>query len=185
LFDTTLFNVSIPDVSTNKGKALVLSGCRVVLSEEGVPYSEFDELNYYSLNCNDFGCGRTDIELSFENIFQNPYFKFYVKCVAIRTESEVLCKINRNPALEYDSYTKVTKEGKFAWGLRYYFRTKKEHQLIINCKSFCVEGFVAIKKETNVYGFMCQIRKTDNGWQMSEGNTYRIYKHANIKNLYH
>lgn len=73
MLDTTLINVSIPVVSTQNGKALVLSGCRVVLSED-IPYSELDE--------------------------------------------------------------------------------------------------------TNVYGFLCQIKQTNDGWQMIEGNTYQIYKHA-------
>lgn len=187
MLDTTLFNVSIPDVFASEGKSLVLSGCRVILSEE-IPYSEFEELNCYSLNCNDYGYGRADIELSFENKFHNPYFKFYIQCVAIRTDSEVLCKVNRNPTpkpLLLDNHTKVTKDGKMALRLGYYFKTEKERALLTSCKSFCIEGFVALKKKTNVYGFMCQVEKTDGGWQMKEGNTYRIYKYANIRSLYH
>lgn len=187
MFDTTLFNVSIPNISANEGSALVLSGCRVNLSED-IPYSEFDELSYYSLNCNDFGCGGADIELSFDNNFKNPYFKFYIQCVAIRTDSGVLCKINRSSIHKdsaLDNFSKITKDGKMALGLGYYFKTQKEYEMLTHCKSFCIEGFIAIKKKTNVYGFVCRLKKTDDGWQMIEGNTYRIYKRVNIRNLYH
>lgn len=187
LFDTTLFNVSFPDVTISESKSLILSGCRVSLSEN-TSYSEFEELNCYSLNCNDYGFGRTDIELSFENMFHDPYFKFYIQCVAIRADNEVLCKINRNPMPKadlLDNHTKVTKHGKMAVCLGYYFKTEKERLLLVNSKSFCIEGFVALKKKTNVYAFACQIEKTDDGWKLEEGNTYRIYKHVNIRGLYH
>lgn len=187
MLDTTLFNVNLPDVPTSEGKALVLSGCRVVLAKD-IPYSELDELNYYSLNCNDYGYGRTEIELSFENKFSDPYFKFYIQCVAIRTDNAILCKTNRNlmhKALMPNNYTKITKNGKVALAIGYYFKSPKERELLINCQSFCIEGFVALKRKTNVYGFMCRIEQTDNGWKMSEGNTYQTYKHVNIRGLYH
>ena len=66
-----------------------------------------------------------------------------------------------------------------------YFRSQKEQEQLIKCHSFSIEGFIALKKKTNVYGFMCQIEQTNDGWQMIEGNTYQIYKHANITGLYH
>lgn len=187
MLDTTLINVSIPVVSTKNSKALVLSGCRVVLSEN-IPYSELDELNYYSLNCNDYGHGGANIELNFENKFQNPYFKFFAQCIAIRTDREILCKINLNSmsnVSNISNYSKITKDGKLALGIYYYFRSQKEQEQLIKCHSFSIEGFIALKKKTNVYGFMCQIEQTNDGWQMIEGNTYQIYKHANITGLYH
>lgn len=82
----------------------------------------------------------------------------------------------------YGNFTKVTKEGKIALGLEYYFTTQREYNLLLNCESFCVEGFVAFKKKTNVY--VCT-EKTDCGWKMTEGNTYQINKRVNIENLYH
>lgn len=187
MFDTTLFNVNIPVKLTGDGrsKALVLSGCRVVVSEN-IPYSEFDELNYYALNCNDYGHGRVDIELSFENSKIDPYFEFFIQCVTIRTDKSVLCKVNQNRvANPYGNFTKVTKEGKIALGLEFFFRTQSEYELLMNCESFCVEGFVAFKKKTNIYGFMCRTEKTDSGWRMTEGNTYQINKRVNIEKLYH
>jgi len=186
LLDTTLFNVSLPSAPTNAGKALILSGCRVVL-DKNIPYSEFDELNYYSFNCNDYGYGRTDVELSFENIFKNPYSRFFVRCLAIRTNNAILCKIDQNivPKISMiENYTKITKDGKVAIGIGYYFRSQHERDLLVNCSSFCVEGFFALGKKTKVYGFMCRIDQTDGGWCMSEGNTYQTYKHTNIKSLH-
>jgi hypothetical protein len=189
LLNTTLFNVNISVEPSNKpnDNALVLSGCRVTLLEE-TAYSEFDELNYYSLNSNDYGVDGINIELSFENIFNNPYFKFWARCITIRTDKQVLCKINYNSmvntAMDHN-FSKVTKEGKIAIGLGYYFRSQEEQNQILNCKSFCVEGFIALKEKKNVYGFMCRIDKVNDCWQMSEGNTYKIYKHVNISKLYH
>lgn len=183
----TLFNVSFPNENTNKSKALILSGCRVDLIQK-VPYSEFDELNFYFLNNNDFGFGITNIELSFENNFIDPYFIFYIQCVTIRSDNGVLCKINKNAIpkrLKLGNYTKITKEGKIALGLKYYFRTQEEVEALINCNAFCIEGFLALKQKTNVYGFMVQIVKYDDEWVMEAGNTYRIHKHSSIEHLYH
>lgn len=187
LFDTTLFNVNLPTITTSESKSLILSGCRVVLPEM-IVYSELDELNYYTLNNNDYGYGRTDIELNFENGFKNPYFKYYVQCVTIRADKKIICKINNNRLIQcfkYDYYTKITKEGKLALGISYYFKSEDERSLLMNCNSFCIEGFVALKRKTNVYGFMCRVDRVQDKWVISEGNTYRIYGRTNIKNLVH
>jgi len=187
MLDTTLFNLSLPDNSSKESDALILSGCRVVLGGAS-PYSELDELNYYPLNCNDYECGRTDIEFSFDNSFKASYSKFFIQCVSIRTDDKLLCKINKNPLPKFllnNNYTKITKSGKIAFGLSYYFKSKEEKEQLLNCKLFCVEGFVALNKKTNVYGFMCLIKKKNNGWELVEGNTYKIYKDTNINNLYH
>ena len=185
--ETTLFNVTIPSPVSDKGNVMVISGCRVGLDRQ-LPYSEFEELTYYNLNMNDYGCGRTDIEISFENSLKNPYVDFWIQCVSIRTDNEVLFKINNNSFVEklkIKHYTKVTKEGKVAFGAGYYFRNEEEREQLLQCSSFCFEGFVALGKKTNVYGFMCKVDRTENGWVLSEGNTYRIYKHSNIKWLFH
>lgn len=187
MFDTTLFNVSLPSITTNENKSLIISGCRVVLPET-IEYSELDDLNYYRLNSNDFNSGRADIELSFENGFKDPYFIYYVQCVTIRADKKIICKINRNRSqeiLKLNNYTKVTKEGKLALGISYYFKTEAERSLLLHCNSFCIEGFVALKSKTNVYGFMCRVDRVQGDWVISEGNTYRIYRHTNIRYLAH
>ncbi|NLL73632.1 MAG: hypothetical protein GX237_08910, partial [Clostridiales bacterium] len=73
MLDTTLFNINLPPIEINVNKpgdtSLILTGCRVELSEN-IVYSELDELNYYSLNCNDYNYGRADIELSYEKVFK-------------------------------------------------------------------------------------------------------------------
>ena len=187
MLDTTLFNVSLPEVSVGSKKTLVLSGCRVKLTQEQ-PYSEFEELNSYSINCNDYGCGKAEIELLFDNSFSDPYFAFYMQCISIRTDKGILCKINKNPTPDIifgDRYSKVTKEGKVAFGLGYYFRSKEEVATLSNSEAFCIEGFVAIGKKTNVYGFMCQMKKECGEWHLTDGNTYRIYKRAHIRGLSH
>lgn len=187
MLDTTLFNVNLPTIEVNENKSLILTGCRVVLPED-IVYSELDELNYYCLNCNDYGYGRTDIELSFENIFRDPYFDYWIQCVSIRADNKIICKINNNryyEKLKYSHYTKITKEGKLALGMGYYFRDDLERSLLMNCSSFCIEGFIALSRKTNVYGFMCRVENINNCWEISEGNTYRTYKNTNIKWLVH
>lgn len=173
--------------SSPVNKSLVLCGCRVKLFEDQA-YSELDELNYYALNSNDFGFGRVDVEISCENNLANPYTKFYISCVAIRADNKILCKINRNGTpniLALPNYTKITKDGKMAFGISYYFQSDNERDLLLKCNSFCFEGFIALKKKTDVFGFMCRVEQANNGWIMDEGNTYRIYKKANIDYLCH
>lgn len=187
MLDATLFNVSLPEVSVGSKKTLVLSGCRVKLTQDQ-PYSEFEELTFYSMNNNDYGCGKAEIELFFDNRFSNPYFKFYMQCITIRTNSKLLIKSNintmSNVVLEH-RYSKVTKDGKVSFGLGYFFRTEKERQMLRNSESFCVEGFIAIGRKRNVYGFVCQMRKRNGEWILTDGNTYKIYKRTNIQTLAH
>lgn len=186
MLDTTLFSVSFP-ANITSSKSLILSGCRVILPEEKA-YSEFDELNYYDLNANDYECGRVDIEISCENNFSNPYTRFYISCVAIRADYKILCKVNQNVTLKsfgLHNYTKVTKEGKMAFGISYYFKSMEERNLLLGCHAFCIEGFVALKKKTNGYGFMCRVEQSNGKWIIEEGNTYQIYHNKNIEYLCH
>ncbi|MBE5968451.1 MAG: hypothetical protein E7255_16105 [Lachnospiraceae bacterium] len=127
--------------SNSENESLILSGCRVVLPEK-IEYSELDELSYYTLNCNDYDYGRMDIELNFENGFKDPYFKYYVQCVTIRADKKAICKINRNRSrevLKLNNFTKITKEGKLALGISYYFKSLAERSLLLQCNSFCIE----------------------------------------------
>lgn len=148
MLDTTLFSVSFP-ASITSSKSLVLSGCRVALPE-GQTYSEFDELNYYDLNANDYECGRVDIEICCENSFPNPYSKFYISCVSIRTDCKILCKINHNltsKLLLLPNYTKVTKEGKVAFGISYHFKSMEERNLLIRLSFFLHRRICCTQKE--------------------------------------
>ncbi|MEA5056121.1 hypothetical protein SDC9_150204 [bioreactor metagenome] len=183
MLDTTLFSVSIP-VNNTPSESLILSGCRVGVPEDQT-YSELDELNYYALNNNDFEWGSVNIEICCENNFLNPYSDFYISCVSIRADSKILCKISRNTSIKQRNYAKVTKEGKIAFGISYYFTSMAERNLLLHCHTFCIEGFVAFKKKTNVYGFMCRVGQSDGEWIMEEGNTYRIYYNQNIDHLCH
>lgn len=183
----TLFNVSLSTHYSNESTALVLSGCKVILSED-IPYSELDELSCYYLNNNDYDCGRIIVELYFNNYFIDPYFEFYIQCVSIRADNNLLCKINKNlkqQTMGNKNYTKITKEGKLSIGIGYFFKSQRECEMLFNCKSFCIEGFVAPKKKNNVYGFMCCVEQNADEWILDEGNTYRINKNISINNLYH
>lgn len=188
MLDTTLFNVQLSIPQTRVNKSLILTGCIANLLPEKDVYSEFDHLNFYPLNCNDYDFGRVDIEFCFENSFDNPYFEFYVKCFAIRTDTGVLRKIDINSTPKKfmtPNFSKVNMDNKLVMGISYYFESEKERIKVEKCKQFCIEGFIALKKKTNVYGVMCKIENLDNVWHMVSGNTYRIYKRTNIDDLWH
>ncbi len=188
IYSKPLINVNLPARTINQNKSLVLSGCQVIMSEGVLPYSELDELSYYYLNNNDYNFGETKIELFFDNNFENPYLEFYIQCVSIRADNNTLCKINKNLSskiMKKTYHTKIKRDGKVALGVGYFFRTEKEKSYLINCKSFLIEGFLALNKKSNVYGFMCCVEKTENGWSLREGNTYRIYNNNSIDDLYH
>lgn len=180
-----LFDVNLANSNTSQNNALILSGCKVKLN--AVPYSELDELTYYYLNNNDFGYGIIKIELNFENTFINPYFDFYIQCVSIRADNKTICKIDKNPSSisNKHNYTKLNKWNKLSLGVRYNFRSIDERDDILNCSSFCIEGFVALKNKTSVYGFMCHVQKIDNEWYLIDGNTYKPYKNVHINSLHH
>lgn len=186
MLDTTLFSVSIPSRPV-PNQALIISGCSVILPEQQ-EYSELDELNYYDLNNNDYGFGRADIQIFCENNGSIPYQRFFVSCVSIRADNQTLCKINRNIAghkFSLQSYTKATKEGKMAFGISYFFHSMDERILLLKCKSFSIEGFIALQKKSNVYGFMCRVDQSDGQWIMKEGNTYRHYRNKSINSFFH
>lgn len=191
--NTTLFGINLQNNASAQNNALILSGCKVTLVESK-PYSELEEMNCCYLNSNDFACGSVAVELYFDNIlYKNPYVKFFVNCISIRTDKGVLCKLNVNPSPYEENYTKITKDGKLSIGIGYFFRTVEEKKALNSCNSFCIEGFVALKKKKNVFGFVCCVQKapkneqkpTENDWVLTDGNTYKIYKKANIYGLHH
>lgn len=186
MLDLTLFKVGLPSKENNiQSTALILSGCRTIVTDE-TSYSEQDEQNYCLLNdVNDFG--KLDIELSFENTMKNPYLKFYIRCVTIRTNNEKICAIDKSmpEQFKFDNYTKVTKDGKMAVGITYFFRSAEEREKLLNCNSFCVEGFISLKNKTTVYGFVCRVVHQADGWELVDGNTFRTSLHTNIESYIH
>lgn len=178
----TLFDVNISNDTYNGNNALVLSGCKLSLLEN-IKYSELDENNYLYLNNNDYGCGGINVELNFDNNYKNPYFEFYINCITIRVDNKIFVK--KNVYTSHKSYTKINKNGKLSIGVGYFFTSEEEYEIIKECSSFVIEGFIAFNKKNNVYGFMCEVKKERNLWNLSEGNTYKIYKKAKINNLLH
>lgn len=179
----TLFNIVLPNNIVSNNEVLILSGCKTAVAENKI-YSEFEELNCCFLNANDYNCGNMIIHLFFDYAFKNPYLRFYVNCISIRTNDGILCKVD-GVSLHDENFTKITKEGKLSICIGYFFRSEREYAKIINCKSFCVEGFAAFGKKNNVFAFMCSIEQNENGWMLSDGNTYKIYKKVNISKLRH
>ncbi len=164
---------------------LVLSNCKVLFDDKTL-FSEIDELNSCLLNSNN-SCGHMLLELTFETI-KNPYSIFYLGCLSLRTDNGVVIKINKPSSLKEfisPNYTKVNKNGKMVIGVEYYFRTEKERNQFLTCHSLCLDGFFALKRKRNTYGFMCRMDKNGFNWSFAEGNTYRIYKHTNIQHLWH
>lgn len=186
MLDLTLFKVGLPSKENNRqSTALILSGCRTIVADK-TAYSEQDEQNYCLLNdINDFGI--LDIELSFENTMKNPYSKFYIQCVTIRTDNEKICAIDKSNSTmsKSDNYTKITKEGKMAVGITYFFRSAEEREKLLNCHSFCVEGFISLKNKTTVYGFVCRVVHKAEGWELVDGNTFKTALHTNIESYIH
>ena len=188
MLDSTvnLFNVSVSPVETNSNKSLILSGCRVMLADESL-YSEIEELNFYRLNSNDYGFGFMSLEMSFDGVLCS-YARFFVQCVTLRINNRVLFKINRGPSF-FDSinkcYTKINKEGKMVLGVDYYFKTEEERRLILNCDSFCFEGFMALNNKMNVYSFVCKAQKNGDNWVLLDGNTYKTTKFQSIDSFVH
>lgn len=178
----TLFSVQLPEASV-KNKALVLTGSSAVFYSNNDVYSELDDLNFSYLNNNDYGMGYMDIEFKFENNFDDPYFKFYTGCFSIRTDNGVTIKLNGFPNRE--NYSKINKDNKVVVGIHYYFSSEEEINNFKNCNMFCAEGFIAINKKENVYGVMCKLSKNKEKWCVIDSNTYKIYEHQNICNLFH
>lgn len=147
----TLFSTQRKDVAATN-ESLVLTGCNAILYDNKYVYSELDELNFSSLNCNDYGCWRLDVEFCFQNTFNNSYFEFHAGCFSIRTNNGLTIKVHGNPNEKF--YSKINKENKLVIGIRYYFRTEEEKTNIVNCNLFCIEGFIALNKKI-IYMELC------------------------------
>lgn len=178
----TLFSVQNENISV-KGKTLVLTGCNAILFHDNLPYSELDELTISTLNNNDFGLGKMVIEFCFENNFSQPYLNCYAGCFSIRTDNGVKIKINGQPREKF--HTKINNNNKVTVGICYYFCTQQEKLLILNSKEFVAEGYIAFKKQNNVYGIMCRLSKENEAWGFNDGNTYKVYKKKSVTQLIH
>lgn len=180
----TLFSVNLLPLSLNLGKSkndmLVLSGCSTSFIDK-TNYSEFEELNSYALNSNDYDCGRIDVEFYFEsNMYQ--YEKFWAHCFSFRQDDSVI-KINGTNSSH--SYTKITMDGKMAVTVSFYLRTKKEFESMARSSRHCFEGFIAIGNKKNVYGIMCVIERQNDTYLIQAGNTFKIYNNTSIEQLRH
>lgn len=184
MFDSkiTLFEIQ-NEKSASINKALVLSGCNSILFPEKIVYSELDDLNFSFLNSNDYGFGYINIEFCFENNLKEPYVDFYSACFSIRTDNEIVIKINGNPKAK--SFSKINKDNKLVLGISYYFISEIEREKILNCSIFCIEGFVSLNTKNNIYGIMCRMIKKDGDWSIKDANTYKVYKKIRINNLCH
>lgn len=162
--------------------AIILYKCRVFDGEQNA-YSEVDEGSYCLLNLND-GFGEMKIEFSFSNADKYFYKNYYVNCVAIRTNFGVIYKTPAkfNPR---KCYSKITKDGKFAIGLSYYFHNKNEIEELLNSEQFIIEFSLAINNPKNTYQIVCNFVKSEKGWKLKDGNTYRIYKNKHINSYIH
>lgn len=183
-------NNSIDATNGQSENTLVLTSCEAKMNFEDELYNEFDELNCNYLNANDYGCGALEFYLSFSNIFQNPYQKFYISCFSIRTNTYLPIKINGKPEkyikrFHEDHYTKIDKNGNLGIGIGYFFRSEKERESIINCNKICLEGFIAFGKKKNVYGINCKFEKDENDWCLKSADTYMIDKHRSIFSYIH
>lgn len=181
-----LFNVNVSSELKSSGKCLILSGCRVDLSDESA-FSEIDMQSFYLLDRNDYGFGRMFLELAFDgDVF--PYARFYMKCMTLRVNGFPFFKIDQGPSfarLVEKNYTKINKDGKMVLGVEYYFKSAEERAKLLNCDSFCFEGFLALKHKFNVYSFVCKVCKADEGWSLQEGNTFKTTKYESIDGFWH
>lgn len=178
----TLFNLNLSNDNKNKNNVLILSGCKLLMSDD-IKYSELNENNYLYLNNNDYGYGYMNIDINFDNNYNNPYFNFYVNCITIRIDNKIYLKSNNN--CNQEVYTKINKNGKLSIGIGYFFKSLEENKAVEGCNSFMIEGFIALNKKNNVYGFMCEVINNKNTWELLEGNTYKLYKKNKIDVLNH
>lgn len=180
----TIFSVNLMPVSLNLGKVkndmLVLSGCSTSFIDK-TNYSEFEELNSYTLNSNDYNCGRIDVELCFEST-RYQYEKFWAHCFSFRQDDSVIKIDGINTS---HSYTKITMDGKMALTISFYLRNKKEFESMARSGRYCFEGFIAIGNKKNVYGIMCVIERQDDNFLLMAGNTFKTHNNISIEQLVH
>lgn len=175
-------NFPLPSKPIKETDNLILNGIRISL-DDGL-YSEIEEQNYFSLNNNDYTSGRVDIELQFVPL-KESYCQFWIGCTSIRTEHGVY-KVNPsagsyNTKHGQECRTKVTYENKMAAGITYFFNSNKDREDFLQSKMFLIEGFIALKKQNNVFGFLCRVEQENDNWIFTEGYTNRLSGKSNIR----
>lgn len=187
----TLFDVKNQnnDSNTNSNR-LVINSCKAVVYDK--IYSELEELSFANINLNNYDYGYIEYEFGFNEKFENPYKTFYISLFAIRVNLlSYPIKIDSprpstTPKIRLNkNYSKVNKDGNMSLGVRYFFRSLKEREALINGDEVLIEGCVALDTRKNNYDIMCRIIKVGNEWILDEANTYRTHKNIDIYNLWH
>lgn len=184
-FVSVFLDIIISFILSAKRENLILSDCNVHLINK-TPYSEIDELNFCPLNSNN-GFGNVSFELVFEKL-NVSYSIFYLGCLSLRTDNGFIRKLNRPDSFKEfvsKNCTKLNKNGKVVLGVEYFFQSEKEYQAFLTCSSISFDGFLALRNKYNTYGFVCRLYRKGNDFNFVEGNTSRIYKFTNIRNLWH
>ncbi len=179
----TLFSFEAKSNNTaTLSNALLLKECNVYGFSDVRVYSELDELSIDVFNRNDYGFGLLEIEFVFDNnVTENRYPEFYTKCFVIRTDTGVWIK-----PMKYQNYTvpsKVNSNGNLVISIGYYFDSQEQVDNIQQCKALLVEGFIALDSPKNVFGVMCQLRKSKDSWFIDRAYTYKPKHAKNIKHL--
>lgn len=195
MFDATA-NITLFDVKTQNSSAntnsnrLVINSCKAIVHDK--IYSELEELNFANINSNNYDYGYIEYEFGFNEKFENPYKTFYISLFAIR--GNLLgypIKINpQHPSTTpkrrlNKNYSKVNKDGNMSLGVRYFFRSLKEREALIDGDEVLIEGCIALDTRKNNYDIMCRIIKDGDEWILDEANTYRTHKNIDIYNLWH
>lgn len=162
---------------------LVLRECKAKLFNEGTPYSELDEITFSLLNYNDYGFGWMNIEFCFDMAEIYVYQPFYAACFAIRTNNGVTCKLNGHPKMKCAS--KINSNNQIVIGVTYYFCNQVEKEKILSASKVAIEGNIAFKKKTRVYGIVCFLVQEEGKWRMEEANTLLRLGRKNIVGYIH
>ena len=180
MFDINLeFTPTFNPKNNTKIDELVVSSCSVHYFSNGRLWSSFEELSFNCLNKNDYGLGVIDFEIGFTGYTGIAYPKVYTKCFRLLTDENELIKPFKTT--NEPSLSKINQNGELVIGIRYYFKTEEEIQVLLNCKHLLMESFFALGRKTNTYGFACQLHRDDGGkWRCSYANTYRIKRRENI-----
>lgn len=187
---TSLVSVSLalPSKANKEFDSLILNGIRISLGD-GL-YSEIEEQSCFALNKNDYGVGLVEFELQFEPI-KEPYCPFWIGCTSIRTERKIykldppLSSFKTN--FDQTCQTKITYENKMAATITYFFESEEDKADFLQSRAFLIEGFIALKKQDNVFGFLCKVERDDQEckWNFTEGYTNRPLKKATIAQFIH
>ena len=182
IFENALkIDVNLPE-PTHSQNSIILSGC-FLTTDETKPYSELEEISYCLLNANNYGLGRLDMEFRFDGAQKYNYKEFKINCVAIRDSEHIIYK--QPPMKAPKGYTKITKDGKCAVGIMYYFQRKEHIDKLLNGNDFIIEFALSLGCSRNTYQVLCRFVKENNEWSLKEGNTYRLHKIKHIDNFIH